>query len=268
MAVMVLTPGAAADVWKAVPHTGLSSLRYAERVVEGRRLLAYDPEGDGRIVEVFGDLDDADHIAVVVPGAGHGLVNYFDDPTGKGPRRSGVALWRELRRRAQGEKTAVIVWIGYDTPERVDLAAVRSDRAIAGAPDLVRLTRTLPEKARVTLVCHSYGGVVCGHAVPDTAVDALVLLGSPGVDVDHVEDLRTQARVWAARAPDDPIRFVPDLRLAGLGHGVDPTSAAFGADTFLTGDIHGHDRYFDEGSRCLANVAHIVLGQESEVTRA
>src|SRR5918998_3274382 len=35
----------------------------------GRQILAFDPAGDGRVVEVVGDLRAADRIAVIVPGA-------------------------------------------------------------------------------------------------------------------------------------------------------------------------------------------------------
>ena len=41
---------------------------YAQWAGEGRQFLTFDPRGNGRIVEVFGDLVAADRIAVLVPG--------------------------------------------------------------------------------------------------------------------------------------------------------------------------------------------------------
>jgi hypothetical protein len=56
------------------------------------------------------------------------------------------------------------------------------------------------------------------------------------------------------------------VRVGGLGHGVDPVSAGFGASVFDTGSITGHDQYYAPGSESLANLARIVLGRTDEVT--
>jgi pimeloyl-ACP methyl ester carboxylesterase len=139
---------------------------------------------------------------------------------------------------------------------------------VAGAEDLVRLTRLFPSTATVTLIGHSYGSVVVGYAAPKARADNLVLIASPGVDVPSVADLHTPARVWAARGPRDPIGLVPSVRIAGLGHGADPVSAGFGARTFATGEISGHDHYYQPGSESLANLARIALGRSDQVILA
>src|SRR5690606_29371670 len=95
----------------------------------------------------------------------------------------------------------------------------------------------------IGLVCHSYGATVCGLAAPDLPVDDLVLLAAPGVRADSAAGLRTRARVWAARAPDDWIRWVPHVRLGDLGHGMDPADPAFGARPLPVDGVHGHDGY-------------------------
>jgi Alpha/beta hydrolase len=232
------------------------------------RLLAYDPRGDGRVVLVLGDLASARHVAVLVPGSGWRL----DQLLGPGPRpgadplAAAEALRGRLLRLAPAARVAVVVWLGYDTPEGIDRQAVRSERAVAGARALARFLDALPGRARVSLLCHSYGAVVCGRAAGDGRVDDLVALAAPGMDVASAAGLRTSARVWAARVPDDPIRFVPHLRVGGFGHGADPVAPGFGTRVLRTGRASGHDGYYAPGAESLGNLARIVLDRTSEVT--
>ncbi|QEU67202.1 hypothetical protein CP966_19625 [Streptomyces galilaeus] len=235
-----------------------------------RRLLAFDGRGAGRAAEVFGDLAHADRVAVLVPGSDTSLDTYGRF------RTAAAALHRALTRQAPaGTGTAVIAWLGYTTPATVSTTAITPDRADEAAPDLREFVRGLPgvtgPGSRLTLLCHSYGSVVCGRAADGLDVDDLVLLGSPGTGADSAADLRTRARVWAARGGGDWVAEVPhtDVDLFGttVGFGTDPVSPAFGARVFSAGD-GGHSDYFRPGSACLANLARIVLGATSEVTHA
>ncbi|MBM0280156.1 alpha/beta hydrolase, partial [Micromonospora tarensis] len=49
---------------------------YADWAADGRRFLLFDRRGDGRAVEVLGDLAGADRIAVLVPGVGSTLADF------------------------------------------------------------------------------------------------------------------------------------------------------------------------------------------------
>jgi hypothetical protein len=260
------TGGGVGFVSAVDPHPDFGVLTYNASVVDGRQLLAVDPRGDGRVVEAFGDLEHAERIAILVPGCGPSLKDFTTTSSKASPRKNAKTLLAELRRTAPETKTAVIAWVGYDTPEVINLSAIRSERAEVGARDLVRLTKLLPAQADVTLICHSYGSVTCGLAAKAAGVQNLVALGSPGMDASTTADLDTTAEVWAARTPDDPIRFVPHTRVLGLGHGTDPVSPAFGARVFSTGSAKGHDGYYTSGSESVANLARIVLGQYSKVT--
>ncbi|HKT01877.1 MAG TPA: alpha/beta hydrolase [Rugosimonospora sp.] len=230
------------------------------------RLLGYDPRS-GHAIVVFGDLSTARHIAVLVPGVGWRLDNLLgpDGEAGNHPLAAGAALFDEARRVSPGTRVAVVVWLGYSPPAGIDLDAARSERAVAGVPALREFVAGLPAGADVTLLCHSYGAVLCGRAAPGLPVADLVALAAPGLDVSTVEQLHTAARVWAARVADDPIRFVPPVRIDGFGHGADPL--ATGARTFLTGTAHGHDGYFAPGTESLTNLARITLGLTGAVTR-
>jgi hypothetical protein len=102
-------------------------------------------------------------------------------------------------------------------------------------------------------------------------VQDIALLGSPGTGADSAAALHASARVWAARGDDDWVANVPharaDLFGTTIGFGTDPVSPAFGAHVFAAGD-GGHSDYFTPGSVSLDNLARIVLGDTSEVTRA
>jgi hypothetical protein len=236
------------------------------------RLLGYDPRGDGRVIEVFGDLATARHIAVIVPGSGWDLGKIMRTDahsTGQNanPVVAALALRAEMSRLAPRAGTAVVVWLGYDAPEGIDRQAARSERAIAGAPALTAFLNDLPPGAQITLIGHSYGTVVCGHAVQDGGrADDVVALASPGMDLVSTGDLRTDTRFWAARIFDDPIGLTPHLRVGGYGHETDPTTPSFGARVFSTGSAQGHGGYYSPGTQSLANLARITLGRTADVT--
>jgi Alpha/beta hydrolase len=101
---------------------------------------------------------------------------------------------------------------------------------------------------------------------PHAPIDDVVALAAPGMDVGSAAELRTTARVWAARTERDPIRFVPEVRVGPLGHGRNPTDPRFGARVIDTGTAQGHDVYSDAGTESVTNLARIVLGRHAEVT--
>lgn len=243
-----------------------------------RRMLSFDGRGSGRAVEVFGDLAHAARVAVLVPGSDTSLDTYERFRAGAAAlhhRLSGQAEAGRGPGRGTGRGTAVVAWLGYTTPGTISTTAITPDRADEAAPELREFLRELRAVtgpgSRVTLVCHSYGSVVCGRAAQRLDVTDLVLLGSPGTGVESAADLRTRARIWAARGADDWVADVPhvsaDLFGTTVGFGTDPLSPSFGARVFAAGS-GGHSDYFAPGSASLANIARIVLGETSEVTGA
>lgn len=233
-----------------------------------RRLLAFDGRGAGLATEVFGDLAHADRVAVLVPGSDTSIDTY-----GR-LRAAAIALHRRLAAQApEGTRTAVVAWLGYETPGTVSTTVATTGRADRAAPQLRALVDTLrgitgPD-TRLALLCHSYGSVVCARAADGLDVADIALVGSPGTGADSAADLHTGARVWAARGADDWVRHVPHLSadLFGftVGFGTDPVSPDFGARVFAAGD-GGHSDYFDTGSVSLTNLARIALGETTEVT--
>ncbi|MFF2009625.1 alpha/beta hydrolase [Streptomyces sp. NPDC058195] len=225
-----------------------------------RRFLTFDGRDGGRSAEVFGDLARAERIAVLVPGAGIDLDHYWR------LRNGSRALLREL-----GGRSAVVAWLGYRTPRTVSSDALTPARAAEAAPGLdafVRELERLKPTARTTLLCHSYGSVVCARAAHGLRVADIVLYGSPGTGFPDAAALRTGATVWAGRARDDWIAGVPHIRLRlpflELGFGPDPAGPGFGARIFAAGD-GGHSDYLRPGSEPLRNMARIVAGTAGSV---
>lgn len=260
---------------------------YQRWLDEERQILLFDPAGDGRVIEAFGDVVNAGQVGVVVPGMSNDLGNFSQD--GGGFRQNALRLY-ESSLDLGGQDVATIAWLGYNSPDNIG-AATRS-AASEGAPALRRFLDGIDPQGdkEVTVVAHSYGSVVAGLAAGDgLAVDNLVFVGSPGTTLDHADDaiLRSGGRVWVALADDDPIGlgisprelppvwvppplmpivFAIDLGANGpeeLWHGANPANSAFGADRMATDGSSGHSGYFEAES--LLNLARIVQGLYADV---
>ncbi|MET8566968.1 alpha/beta hydrolase [Streptomyces sp. NPDC004783] len=237
--------------------------RYESLLDPGRRILAFDPAGSGRVAEVFGDLDRADRLSVVVPGVDTDLLTFQrTDRKYSAPAGMAESLYAAERAASPSTRTAVIAWADYTAPSGLGMEAATATRAQQGAVRLNALVRALPGRAPVSLFCHSYGSVVCGlaaGALPRRVSD-IAVAGSPGMRVEKAAHLRTAAHVWSMRDADDWIQDVPYLELGGLGHGADPVSAAFGARVLSARGAQGHAGYFVPGTESLENFAEIGVG--------
>jgi pimeloyl-ACP methyl ester carboxylesterase len=243
--------------------------------LESSTLLSFDPSND-LFAEVFGNLDAAKNVAVVVPGSGQSLGNYFGK---KGLRNDALALQSEAN---TDGNTATIAWMGYRTPNLrgwpLDLSATdyrRSEpagRALAGFVAGIQAGHSF----RTTVIGHSYGSLVAAHAAAyGMQVDNLVVIGSPGlglVDQRQIDAFYSNAnQLWAARTPDDPFATRNGWGIiAGNFYGLNPYQRTNGFAQFNTngGDlagISGHDSYFSGES--LVNLGDIVTGHYDSVSR-
>ncbi|MFF8634875.1 alpha/beta hydrolase [Streptomyces pilosus] len=237
----------------------------------GRRVLAFDPSGSGRVAEVFGDLPGAERVSVVVPGADTDLLTFQrTDRRYSAPVGMAKSLYAAERAADPEARTAVIAWADYTAPSGLGMDAAMAMRAEDGAQRLDAMVRGLPGKAPVSLFCHSYGSVVCGIAarsLPERVAD-IAVAGSPGMRAEKASELRTGARVWAMRDADDWIQDVPYLELGGLGHGADPVAAGFGARVLSAREAKGHAGYFVPGTDSVRNFAEIGVGAYRAVSCA
>ncbi|MFI2639961.1 alpha/beta hydrolase [Streptomyces sp. NPDC018610] len=247
---------------------GRRAHQFSALMGSGRQILAFDPEGSGRVAEVFGDLPRAGRVSVVVPGVDTDLSTFrrtyrpYTAPYGMAK-----SLYAAERTASPGTRTAVIAWADYTAPSGLGVDAATAMRAEDGAVRLNKLLRALPGAAPVSLFCHSYGSVLCGlaaHSLPGRVSD-IAVAASPGMRARTAAALRTTAQVWAMRNATDWIRDVPYLELGGLGHGADPVSGAFGARVLSARDAKGHAGYFEPGTDSLTNLAEIGVGAYGSV---
>ncbi|GAA2698208.1 alpha/beta hydrolase [Nonomuraea recticatena] len=231
--------------------------RYELHAWSGRQFLAWSRRGDGQAIEVVGDLANARTVIVYVPGSGQSLASFDDSAESTG--RAARALYDEAA--ALGPGTAVIGWLGYDPPDLVNPEIATIWPADRGARRLRPFLSLLPRHVRLSLVCHSYGSVVCARAVAGSPVRDLIVTGSPGLGVRRASDLHTSARIWAALGRGDDV-FRSGLLIGPFGFGTDPVSAEFGARVVDGGDAQ-HHTYLRPGTRTLTEITHIaVRGRE------
>jgi hypothetical protein len=219
-------------------------------VGEDRQLLGYDTAGRGLVTEVFGDLTAARDVAVLVGGVGTDLAT-FDT----GTLRTGA---RTLA--AASPASAVVAWADYVSPASIGPSAAGPRLARAGGQRLRVFLDSLRDNTpatHVVLVCHSYGSAVCAAALAggeSHGVDDVVDLASPGVGEGR---LPAGVQRWTATGSADPIRFVPHVRIGGLGLGADPARTPGARPLPVPADCD-HDGYLVPGSPTLAAVRAIL----------
>ncbi|GGY24568.1 alpha/beta hydrolase [Streptomyces xanthochromogenes] len=237
--------------------------RFDSLLDDGRQILAFDPADTGRVAEVFGDLDHAQRVSVIVPGVDTNVLTFEKSSrSNTAPVGMAESLYAAERAAAPKTRTAVIAWADYTAPAGLGVDAAIGRLAEDGAVRLSAMVGALPGKSSVELFCHSYGSVVCGvssRQLPPRVSD-IAVAGSPGMRVRNAAQLGTGAQVWAMRDKDDWIQDVPYLDVAGLGHGADPVSSAFGARILSASGAIGHTGYFEPGTQSLANFAAIGVG--------
>jgi hypothetical protein len=236
-----------------------------------RQLLVFDVSGrSARVAVSVGDVDRADHVAVVVPGFTTTVQRDL-----AGSDRLSAELADQTRHAAtligDRREVAVVSWLAYDIPQTSDTlnsghsVALRQS-AEAGARSLADFLQGVPPERHLTVVGHSYGSTTAGLAVASggTGVDDLVVLGSPGLGVERVTDLEIPAkRIHVLEADDDP---VADLGWFGRDPSAMPevdrlaTQAAQLPDGFAGSAASGHSRYLTSGTTSQWNVAAVVAG--------
>jgi pimeloyl-ACP methyl ester carboxylesterase len=264
-----LSPRAAADANAAEAEADLRAAVARGDEEEAALLRALVESSGGLILYhrardhygvAFGDIATAKHLAVVVPGVGR--------------HADFVADWLPWAQNLYGAtvSTAVVLWKGYDDPPDLAVAALElalDDRRVeASAQRLSAFVSTLPARRdqSVTVVAHSFGSLVAGEALAhhDMVCDDVIVLGSPGIGVETLDELHLRAgHFFAEKAPGDVV--------AGLGAaGADPASMLFGATRLTTNaagrpEVVEHSNYFTRGSRALENIGDVVMGRYDRV---
>jgi pimeloyl-ACP methyl ester carboxylesterase len=234
-------------------------------------LLDYSTQGHGRGIVATGNPDTADNVVTSVPGTGSNLAGIG------GELDRGDRILAEAGRQSRHSDTAAITWVGYDAPQ--DLGqATNTHHAEDAAADLrsfqdgLRATHEGADSNN-TVIGHSYGSTVIGHSAQGAQldVDNVVLIGSPGVGVEHASDLQVpaDADIYASTAENDIIRATPEFI-----HGPQPISDDFGAIPFTSDAGTGgawytggfstdaHSEYWNRDSASVENMGRIVVGRQ------
>jgi hypothetical protein len=240
---------------------GVVARRIAAEEAAGRQvqLQVLDLTGD-RVVLALGDLDTADAVALLVPGIGNSPADDLGALVGDARHVAAAA-----RAAAPGTTVATAVWLGYRPPGTASATLTRT-AAWRGGPSLAAAlaglaaarTATGIGPQRTTVVAHSYGTVVVDEAadVPGIlAADAVVLLGSPGME-DDAESLEAPLVVDAAAAGD----LVPRLEWFG-DRGT--RAQGYGSTELPVEPGMGHSDYYDPSHPTLAAIGRVVSGSRT-----
>ncbi|MGF2946810.1 alpha/beta hydrolase [Mycobacterium sp. Lab-001] len=266
-------------------------------------LWAYDPaafDGKGRAVIAIGDPDTAHNTAVIVPGTDSSVQGgwLYDG------HNDAVNLYDQSRKADRTRSTAVLAWMGYDTPD-LDPSTLRE----VGTPGLARrgaallaadvnglaVTHAGPVPAHVTVIGHSYGSTTVADAFAGSGMraDDAILIGCPGTDLAHsAADFRLHdGRLYVGAASTDAVSWIGEsgsvvpnalnVALGGplgpsAGLGADPAHDGFGAVRFRA-EVAGthstvpwfddHSHYYDVGSEALHNMTEISTGHGDALGR-
>jgi hypothetical protein len=239
-------------------------------------LLGIDPAGDGKAIVAVGNPDLADNIATFVPGTGAGVNG--GGFAGNLDRTEAMSV--DAENAAAGERTSVVLWVGYDAPDNPLFNSPFSSYADDAAPDLRRFQGGLRASheagdANQTVIGHSYGTTVIGHAASDGKsldADQVVFVASPGVGVDQASDLSLRhgdhsgQNVWATRADNDVIRLSPV-------HNNDPVESDFHGRAFASDpgspwhQLDAHGSYWNDGNIARDHMANLIVGNSDAVSR-
>src|SRR4051794_5262678 len=272
-------PGRGEGMLLAVELKTLRQIATALQVPAGgppRYLLTLDPTSAGRAAIAVGDLSTAKYVGFLVPGMYFSVREQIVDWTATAANvQRTESAW--LQRFNDPGRAAVVSWIGYQTPDILNVIGL--GLAQQGASRLADAVNGL-QQARagsrpfVSVLAHSYGATAALLALQSRAfgVDALAMVGAPGSPAQSADDLDvSDGQVYVGEAALDGVAT------SGF-FGSDPTAASYGATQFATaggtdpitharlGAALGHNAYFAAGTESLRNVALVGIDHGADVT--
>lgn len=255
-----------------------------------RQLVSLDASGVGRAVIIIGDASTADYVDYLIPGmfsdVDTQIVKFADSSDNIATQQQAwITKLNPGVPASQLPTVATVAWIGYQTPNIVNVASMQLARegqvsftaSLEGlrAERAARVTRaadgtvTAGTQPFVAVLAHSYGSTAAMLSLQDDAVsvDALAIVGSPGSPARSASQLKVKnGNVWVGAAQTDP---VPQTGIFGS----QPLSAAYGAHRFgvdgatdplsqssLRGAV-GHNDYFVSGTESLRNMLLIGINR-------
>mgnify|MGYP000862047874 FL=1 len=253
-------------------------------------LVALQPGKTGENVRAalaIGDVDNADHVATLVPGR---TTNCRDSSA------DNVTYAKNLRQAAvdQGKigasKVATIAWMNYHAPQGgPDAEVAMASLAREGADPLRKFATGIHSwrsergmDVHQSIIPHSYGSTTAGIAMRDIGkdvVDDFAYTGSPGAGVASVGTLGVDKdHVWVSgithldwvrgMGPDEDFGRNPE-QLEGIGHLSGDASGAKGYEAGFKGDpFDNHSMYFvapkeGQDNRVLDDLGRVIAGKKT-----
>lgn len=143
-----------------------------------------------------------------------------------------------------------------------ETSAVRGEEALGSFQGGLRATHEGTSPSHNTVIGHSYGSTLVGHAAQGEGglnADRIALVGSPGADADHVSELGFRSEdVHATTSTVDLLIRAT----SGTVHGADPTGQEFGATELGSDWYSGHGDYFDKNTESWRNLGRIIAGED------
>ena len=257
----------------------------------GATLLVLEPGNLGdnvRAAIAIGDVDNAQHVATLVPGMG---TNCRENGWLNVEFAKNLKWAAENFGGAEAGSVATIAWMGYDAPpditKTLDPSVMSIDKAEAGAEKLNGFVTGIHSwrserglDVHQSIIPHSYGSTTAGIAMRDIGkgvVDDLVYTGSPGAGVSSVGTLGVDPEhTWVSATPHlDAVQGMgPDetfgrdpKELEGIGHLSGDTS---GGEGYKHGIWHrpdgNHSSYFhkpetaDKHNYALEDIGKVITG--------
>lgn len=236
----------------------------------GRKILYFDPSGDGAWAELVGTINtETDAVGVLVPGVGTDAPDMWN--------KSNEARTFVEQAARDGEQLAMIVWAGGDFPDGVP-SALSDGYAEALVEPLVDFSFAVQQEiddqgpgveVPVTVIGHSHGGLTLAMSTASgLSADSLLFVNSPGIGAGRGSNQVVAALdAYAVYAMEAPFDVTPWF--GPFVHGASP-SLLDDVTQLETGDyangmpINGFDSHsgvFEEGSTSWENILALLTGR-------
>ena len=224
-------------------------------------LQAGEPGKNVLAALAIGDVDNAEHVATMVPGMTTNCRDSAALNLGYAYNLRGAAV----KAGADPGNVATIAWLGYDAPPALpDLSVASTAQAEAGADPLRKFATGIHSwrsergmDVHQSIIPHSYGSTTAGIAmrsIGKDVVDDFAYTGSPGAGVASVGTLGVDKdHVWVSAVPHhDAVQGIgtdgdfglDPKTLKGIGHLSGDASGAKGYSTYSLNPVANHSSYF------------------------
>ena len=242
---------------------------YGDVIANNRKIVTFDPTGNGRIVEMVGDINaDTRNVVVYTPGTFARMANEQD----------AYDVVNSFVQASPDRSLAGFVYQDGDFPQNLVTQAPDPSYSQAMAPRLADFSHQLDAQVaanapgadvKTTGMAWSYGAATLGLADQQHAsFDREIYVEGAGMGhgVWNAGDLQSGVTRYAMTAPLDPIQATQGTEIFGIGHGADPDHFP-GNIRLDTGDFTSgwpitwqHDGWTQVHSDAWWNLYHAMTG--------